>query len=124
MFRPFRRLALAVAGSEALVQLATERDFSEEDRNTLLMIADSQRLMSHAAAHMEQSLPSQPDGVSALDATAAVTPDPAKPRPFIYWLTHGGAAWLYGIAQIIAAMFGFPLPKLPPLPQPPPLKPA
>jgi hypothetical protein len=47
--------------------------------------------------------------------------EPGRPRPIVFWMTHGGFAWLYAIAEMIAAGLGLHLPPLPPIPAPPPL---
>jgi hypothetical protein len=59
------------------------------------------------------------DGQRALFGVTPV--DVGAPHPFIDWLSHGGFAWLYSVAQIIANLFGWNLPPLPPIPVPPPV---
>lgn len=114
---PGRRLLLRLIAPEALREIATSRPFSAEDRAMLLRIADPNDLGEYLHRGVMDDVAAQPEALAALDAA----PAPGQPHPLRYWLTHGGAQWIYQIAQIIAAILGHPLPNLPPLPPIPPL---
>lgn len=98
---------------------------SDEQRETLERIYANEDgafdALVREVSNRRRSMPM--DGQMALDGVGQIVtqgPQGGNPHPFIDWLTHGGFAWLYSIAVIIAQMFGWRLPPLPPIPVPPP----
>ena len=115
MIHPLLRIA-TVAGLHAL---SDRPDLNADQVETLGRFENNElgalhSLINEVAAH-RHLMPAE--GPAALAATGTV----GSPHPFITWLMGGGAVWLYSIAQIIAAILGWKLPPLPPIPVPPPL---
>ncbi len=99
--------------SQALLEIAGRPGFSEEQRQAIRELAFDRGVILRIGLRLRDE---HPDKAALLEADAS-----APNRPLLYWLTHGGAQWLYDIAQIVASLLGYHLPPLPPLPAPPPL---
>ncbi len=129
MIHPFKHLVASFLAHKTLANAAATPGLTEQHHAGLAIFNDQTKTAFHQLTNAILYGGVQPPGMedfhaslNAIESSSDVMAALGNPNhPLANWFTHGGAAWIYAIAQIIAKMFGVNLPPLPPLPPPPPL---